>query len=60
MGLLGKITGSGQAPRAPIPGTARDDEDMRRMDKLQELNVSICPANTGSKQLKLDSEYTPQ
>lgn len=26
--------------RAPVPGTAADDQDMRRMHKPQELNVS--------------------
>ena len=29
------------AVRRPIPGTAKDDQDMRRMHKAQELNVSL-------------------
>lgn len=27
--------------RRPVPGTAADDADMRRMHKVQELNVSV-------------------
>jgi hypothetical protein len=60
MGLLGKITGHGQGPRAPVPGTAKDDEDMRRMNRRQELNVSICLVDAENKELTVGSEYTPR
>ena len=29
----------GGAPSGPVPGTANDETDMRRMGKLQQLNV---------------------
>lgn len=28
-------------PTAPVPGTAADDRDMKRMGKIQKLNVSF-------------------
>lgn len=34
------VTGAAHGPRGPVPGTVNDDQDMRRMNKMQELNVS--------------------
>lgn len=37
-----ELTELGGAPRGPVPGTVNDESDMRRMGKLQQLNVSTA------------------
>jgi hypothetical protein len=46
--------------RAPVPGTAADDQDMRRMHKPQELNVSSaeCAEEAYDRELIITSVYT--
>lgn len=52
---MDNINPARQPVRAPVPGTTRDEQDMRRMRKPQELNVSSVECAAGARVGRIES-----